>query len=319
MRTPQKKLGLALAAFLGVAAVSGSAFAVLQFRGSDTLFDLVTQAITQLGLQNDLQYLGGGSTTGENGLVAGTQTIAPMSRPLKQSAIDAAAAQGNTLLSNVIALDAVSIYTKAGEPVSQTEIPVLKNIFCGTDGMGGACVGHITDWANVPGSGKTGPINAFRRNDLSGTTDTFKSLVSCTNFCTDVFVVNDNDPAFHPEVASATDKIRQETSVNPQSIAYAGESALDPTVTPPRNQRLSVQNPTTLAYVAPSTATVQDFSYPLSRRLFINEVVGPTITRLPAEQTLLDFFLDPVQSDPLIVANEFTPCQARGVAPCTYP
>jgi phosphate transport system substrate-binding protein len=319
MKSPKKKFGLALAVFLGVAATSGSAFAVLQFRGSDTMYDLMTQAITQLALQADLQYLGGGSTIGENGLVAGTQTIAPMSRPLKQSAIDAAAAKGNTLLSNVVALDAVSIYTKAGEPVSQSEIPVLKNIFCGVDGAGGACVGHITDWSNVPGSGKIGPINAFRRNDLSGTTDTFKSLVACTNFCSDVVVVNDNDPVFHPEVASATDKIREETSTNPQAIAYAGESALDPTVVPSRNQRLDIQNPTTLAYVTPSTATVQDFSYPLSRRLFINEVVGPTIVRTPAEQTVLDFFLDPVQSDSLIVANEFTPCLTRGVAPCSYP
>src|SRR5689334_244758 len=79
---------LSLVAF-AVAGVSLTAHAdPFQFRGSDTLFGAITDAINQAGLQSTLQYLGGGSGLGESGLRTGTQNIAPMSRALKDEAIN---------------------------------------------------------------------------------------------------------------------------------------------------------------------------------------------------------------------------------------
>src|SRR5262245_20592252 len=73
--------------------------------GSDTLFGAVSQAITAAQLDSVLHYIGGGSTTGENGLIDGSQGIAAMSRALSTAALNNLLNQGVTPVQNVIGLD----------------------------------------------------------------------------------------------------------------------------------------------------------------------------------------------------------------------
>jgi hypothetical protein len=106
---------LCAAGALGVGALSG----LSNMLGSDTLFQVTTDAITAAGLTfnaagpTGLNYNGTGSGNGEGAMVAGTQTIAPMSRFLQGSAngtasvcpkADAGNAQGL-----VVALDGITL------------------------------------------------------------------------------------------------------------------------------------------------------------------------------------------------------------------
>ncbi|MBC7977307.1 MAG: substrate-binding domain-containing protein [Myxococcales bacterium] len=263
---------------------------VAQLRGSDTLFDVVGDSINQSGLQTELQYLGGGSGLGETGLRTGTQGIAPMSRALNNAAIIDLQNQGVTPVQHVIGLDGVSLFVRStNTTLTRIDIPTLRSIY--------TC--QITNWSNVPNSGgKTGVINAFRRNDASGTTDTFKTLVGITTFGACVTVVN------------TTQDISTATATDANAIGYAGLSG-----EVAGNKPLAVSRTLTSTAVAPTAATIRAFSYPLARRLFLNTVADG---RFPsdAEQALLDVMLDRSFLDPILTAREFITCPPVSAGGC---
>jgi len=270
---------------IGALVVAGTASVAhadpAQLRGSDTLYGAITDAVNQSGLSAEIQYLGGGSGTGEAALRAGTQGIAPMSRALSPAAVEDLLNQGVTPVAHVIGLDGVSVYVKASETLAQLDIPTVRAIFTCT----------ITDWSAVTGSGKSGPIAVFRRNDDSGTTDVFKSLVGITAFGSCVTPL------------ATTVAIAEETSTNPAAIGYSGLSA----------ERLGANKPLSIGrtaagpFVAPSTSSIRDFSYPLARRLYVN-AVSDGRTPSAAEEALLFNLTDRSFMDPIILANEFVTC-----------
>jgi phosphate transport system substrate-binding protein len=265
----------------GAAVTAQAADGPAQLRGSDTLFGAITDAVNQSGLQSEIQYLGGGSGLGEAGLRAGTQGIAPMSRALSSAAIEDLENQGVIPVQNVIGLDGVAVFVKRTDAtVAQIDIPTLRAIYTCT----------ITDWSQVPGSGQVGPIAVYRRNDDSGTTDTFKSLVGVTAF----------GPCATPLATTAD--IAATTSADALAIGYAGLSAERP-----ENQALAIARTADAAAVAPGVTTIRDFSYPLARRLYVNSVADG---RFPSasEQALLDLVLDRSFMDPILLANEFVTC-----------
>ena len=275
-------------AALTVAAASAHAQSA-NIRGSDTLFGAVTDAITTLHLESFLHYTGGGSGTGESALIAGTQGIAPMSRALNTAAIVALLNQGVTPVQNVIGLDGVSLFVnKSGNAATGIDIPTIRNIYL--------C--NITDWSGVPGSGLTGPIKVYARNGLSGTTDTFKTLVGGLPATTNG---NANWPACVTEV-DTTDDIANHTINENDAIGFAGGSAGRAA-----NKALAVAVNATSPAIPPSEETIRDFSYPLARRLYVNAVADG---RFPSddEQALLDAVLDRSFMDPILARNEFITC-----------
>lgn len=285
-----KNLSIAgVVAGLTVAASSAHA-SPADLHGSDTLFGAVTQAITSAGLDSFLHYLGGGSGTGESGLVTGSQGIAPMSRALSTSAINDLLNQGVTPVQSVIGLDGVSMWVRSTSTATAIDIPTIRGIYL--------C--NITDWSSVPNSGKTGAITVYARNGLSGTTDTFKTLIGGLPA-----TVNGNanwGTCVHE--VDTTDDIATHTSTEAGAIGFAGLSAGRA-----GNKALAVAVTATSTPVAPSQTTIRNFSYPLSRRLFVNSVADG---RFPsdAEQALLDAMLDRSFMDPILIANEFITCPA---------
>ena len=284
------KKTLSILAF-AVAGMSVSAQAQpFQFRGSDTLYGAITDAINSAGLADSLQYLGGGSGLGETGLVAGTQNIAPMSRALKDAAIDNLLNQGVTPVQNVIGLDGVSVYVKDSEGVTQIDIPTLKGIFQD-------CT--INDWSLVPGSTKSGPITVFRRDDNSGTTDTFKTLVGITSFGACVSIL------------PTTEAIADTTSTDPTAIGYAGLSGDRPGA----NRALAVAAGPAGPFVAPGQDSIRTFAYPLSRRLYL-QVASDARVPTDVEQALVDKVLDRSFMDPILIRNEFITCLPANQGGC---
>ena len=114
-----RKLVGAFALLLGVGATS-SASAQVSIKGSDTLEEVTKDAINLCGLASAINYVGGGSSTGQAAMVAGTQQIAPMSRELNGTACTASASQ------LLIGLDGISIVTSNqifGDSMNQTPDP----------------------------------------------------------------------------------------------------------------------------------------------------------------------------------------------------
>jgi hypothetical protein len=229
----------ALTFALGAGVVADAA--ALDLKGSDTLELVTKDAINFCGLGSLINYVGGGSGTGQAAMVAGTQQIAPMSRELNSTACTATASQ------LLIGLDGISVLTSNqffGDSISQTPDPsddCSDSIDGGTslsvpgctaaDGCTTPGVYAFNDWKDVLAmvyggqnhtsapqliAGARNPAridcasptrqalvnnwaavftdslldpqpcratsclrlkHAFRRDDLSGTTDTFVTLV----------------------------------------------------------------------------------------------------------------------------------------------
>jgi ABC-type phosphate transport system substrate-binding protein len=296
--------------FAGIAlmATGAVAFATQTLDGSTTLKEVVQDsiagAVTAGALQpGALAYMPQGSGFGAAALVNGTQGIAPMSRDVNDAEAAAIAASGNTLVRHVIGLDGVSVYVKTDATIANISKAALKAIYSGADGTGtdgtnpGQCQGpdRITDWSKVPGSGKTGPIIVLRRNNQSGTTDAFKNLVGIKGFCADVQIIPEADACAH----ATTDGFGGFDAT--RTTCYAGLGSLVPT----QNQALSVCADDMTGCVAPSQSTVLDFSYPLTRRLFLNEVLEQGT---PEEHALRDWMLVDANINPIITAHEFVAC-----------
>jgi hypothetical protein len=107
------RTSLAIAALVAVGggAATAAAATLPQFLGSDTLFQVTTQAIAACPGAAGLAYLGTGSGNGETAMRTGTQAIAPMSRFLGNGICTVAG--GATELQSsqgiVIGLDGVSL------------------------------------------------------------------------------------------------------------------------------------------------------------------------------------------------------------------
>lgn len=247
-----KKLATAAAMLvLGLGASSASAQSLY---GSDTLFNIMNNLVGQLGIAPaDLIYAGGGSTGGQNALVANTQDIAPMSRFLNTAGCSGAPAGagcwriGKDLLA-VIGNDGQActtglVWSDAAAPVSLTVDPlangnttlecpnctgtggdqytfsdwrtVLRVLYAGQHATGTGTTANkictsdvratlVRSWTNLfkdgcaTGACAGGLRHAYRRDDLSGTTDSFLDLlqlqtISNTPFCNGT-ERQDNDP-----------------------------------------------------------------------------------------------------------------------------
>lgn len=247
------------------------------FSGSDTLAGVMTDAIIAGGLDQEISYMGGGSGNGEKAIANGEQGIAPMSREMNREILDQGTARGVIMVPHVIALDGIGLFVNHSNANSGMDIGMIRKIF--------NC--EITKWEDVPGSSQRGPITVYRRNDASGTTDTFKHLVGVKKFGACVVILNE------------TSDIAEKTSKEVSAIAYAGLSAKTE-----KNHVLNIAKEGTTAFVTPTAATVRDGSYPLSRKLYIYEATGARTTN-KIEAQLLDLLLDRSFIDPIIQDHDF--------------
>lgn len=263
---------------LSMALVAPAALAQTHsLRGSDTLAGVMTDAIVAAGLDGRVAYLGGGSTLGESSLVGREQGISPMSRLFKQAALDAASATGISPVAHVIGLDGVGVFINAGNGTAKLSLGQLKAIF--------TCA--LTQWQDIPGSGLAGPIRVVRRNDSSGTTDTFKSLVGISQF-----------GACAMPLAETAD-IAEVTASDATAIGYAGMTARRD-----GNRAAAVASSDAALGVLPTVATIRSKAYPLARELYVYEATGSHRPN-ELEATLLGYLLDRSFMDPILQDNDF--------------
>jgi hypothetical protein len=229
----EMKKSIVIATFLVVgAAATGAAAIVSPYQGSDTLYNVTTQAIAAAGISPSNAYVGGGSGNGQSAMVKGTQQTAPMSRMLNNGGGictfggGTAGSKDTSASGIVIGLDAVDILSSqtaggaaacngtadntgtglafsgtsgvfASGNTGQTWKWVLALVYGGKDLSNGtvdcnsaARKALVANWSNLFQNGcangtsacSAAPINgalwhAYRRDDTSGTSDVFASIL----------------------------------------------------------------------------------------------------------------------------------------------
>lgn len=259
------------------AAVSGATSAFAQTKhlisGSDTMGGLMTDAIIAAGFDKEIGYVGGGSGVGEKAFANGEISLTAMSRLMKPEVLTQISAAGVVAEAHVVALDGVGVFVNQSNQLAGLDFNTLARIF--------SC--ELNSWGQIAGSGKTSAIHAFRRNDLSGTTDTFKALVGVKAFGACVTVLNE------------TADIAEKTATDADAIGYAGLSGKNE-----HNVEVALAKSGT-AYVAPTAATIRNETYPLARKLYIYSASGArspnSIEAKLIEQLLDRSFLDPIVQD----------------------
>jgi hypothetical protein len=270
-------------------------------KGSDTLSGLTRAIITDLGLDSQLRYVGGGSGTGfANTCIArqSGQTVNPGSRAVNQADRDCAAMNDLQYLSDVVGMDGVNVIVNSGNDLTNVVVSDVGNIY--------HC--DYTTWDQVQGSSIGGPIRRYSRDGNSGTTDVFTSRLwwrdggglhqfpglpsGDENYWEERFscVV-----AIHGD--GATVALGAIAASDLQAVVYAGDPALRP-----GNKALCISDDVNFdppaAPVCPSVSTIEDQSYYWARLLFFHHVIGISDTFGPtgAQLTLLNAVSDPTTS-----------------------
>jgi hypothetical protein len=190
--------GLSLPTAVGVATaglgVAAWAAGPYTNAGSDTLGEVAPYTIIQSGA--NLTYKALGSGTGESNLVAGTQTVAFMSRNFKSSVLTSARSSWQPTPANVLGLDAAVVVTTAdatrvqnitmrtaGAPAGKfypgTDLALILSGLNATgttaDCMAQERLDALDRWST---NSQIDQVDHFyRRNDASGTSDTIRERV----------------------------------------------------------------------------------------------------------------------------------------------
>ncbi|MCA9989906.1 MAG: PstS family phosphate ABC transporter substrate-binding protein [Ardenticatenaceae bacterium] len=222
----------------------------IQNKGSDTLVNVALRwAETYREVKPDVSIAvtGGGSGTGIAALVNGTVDIANASRPMKESEIEAARANGIEPVEFTVAIDALAIVVHPDNPVNQLSIPQLSDIY----------TGRITNWAAV--GGNDAPIVLLSRETNSGTHVYFLEEVVRRG-------ESDNSDIFAPQtlLMPSSVGITSEIRRNPNAIGYDGLGYITE-----HEKVLAIAVDNDSLAVLPSATTASDGSYPLARPLFM--------------------------------------------------
>ncbi|MFB3907735.1 MAG: PstS family phosphate ABC transporter substrate-binding protein [Candidatus Eisenbacteria bacterium] len=153
--------------------ISGSLSSI----GSDTMNNLMTywqESFRKHYPNVTIQVEGKGSSTAPPALIAGTAQLAPMSREMKATEIDAFEKKFGYKPSFIrTSLDALAVYVHKDNPIAGLTLPQLDAIFSKT--RRGAFSEDLTSWSQLglPADWAR-PISLYGRNSASGTYGYFK-------------------------------------------------------------------------------------------------------------------------------------------------
>jgi phosphate transport system substrate-binding protein len=220
-------------------------------KGSDTMVILGQRWAEQFMKENagvTVQVTGGGSGTGIAALVNGTTDICQSSRPMKdKEKADVKAKRGKDAVEKKVALDALAVYVNAKSPLQEISIPQLAKIYRG----------EVTNWKDVGGPDKK--IVIYGRENNSGTYGYFKE-----------HVLENKDFASQVQTLAGTSAVVSAVKGDELGIGYGGIAYNEGV------RALKVKKDDKATAIAPSLATAQDGTYPLSRFLFFYTAGEPT-------------------------------------------
>lgn len=169
----------ALSDYVKTSGVSGNLSSV----GSDSLANLMTlwaEEFKKLYPNVNIQIQAAGSSTAPPAMTEGTANVGPMSRPMKDSEIQAFEEKyGYKPTAVPVAIDALAVFVHKDNPIKSLSIEQVDAIFSSTRLCGGAK--DITTWGDLGLTGEWAarPIQLFGRNSVSGTYGYFKEEALC--------------------------------------------------------------------------------------------------------------------------------------------
>ncbi|MCE5328810.1 PstS family phosphate ABC transporter substrate-binding protein [bacterium] len=212
---------------------------------------------------------GGGSGEGIASLLNGTTDLANSSRSTKQEELDKAKSLGLDIKEFKILYDGICIIISKNISIKELTLNQLADIY----------MNKITNWNQIGGPDST--IVAVARDSNSGTGEYFLQKVIQKDQ-----KEKDNDYSPNCLRLQSNSDIVNQIANNEDSIGYVGLGYLKDAGS--SVNVVSVKNDDGSAAVIPSSQTIADKSYPISRDLFIY-ANSKNIT--PVVQAFIDFIL----------------------------
>ena len=287
------KVDPALPAYQKVSGISGN----LNSIGSDTMNNLMTywaEGFSKFYPNVKIQVEGKGSSTAPPALIARTAQLGPMSRPMKDTEIDAFETQFGYKPTGVrTSLDSLAVYVNKDNPLQALSLPQIDAIYSKTRRLGykepistWGQLGLTGDWAQMP-------ISLYGRNSASGTYGFFKE-----------HALGNGDYKDEVKEQPGSASVVQGVTEDRAGIGYSGIGYRTSGV-----KALALAPKEGAAPIAPTAEHVYDGTYPLSRFLFlyINKDPGK-----PLDPLVLEFvkFVFSKEGQDVVIKDGYLPVPA---------
>jgi len=255
----KRKIGRWIAvAVLAVVVVSSIAFIyfsqqgqqttyTINQKGSDTMLILAQKWAEEYMKKHpeaQIAVSGGGSGTGIAALINKQVDIADASREITDKEIEQAKANGVNPTEWKVALDGISVIVHPDNPVSELSLDQLKAIYNGS----------FTNWKQVGGNDAV--IVVYGRQTNSGTYVYWKEhVLKNQDYRNDMQALNGNADIVE---AIAKDK----NGIGYVGVAYASQRSKEVNI-------LKVKKDSSSLGILPTSETVTDGTYPISRYLYV--------------------------------------------------
>lgn len=244
-----KRLLVAVVALGATAAAHAGSITV---KGSDTLVILAQKwAEVYMGKNpaTKIQVTGGGTGTGFAALQNQQTDLCNASRKIRAKEIEnCIKAFGKRPTEYKVALDGLSVYVSADNPIKELSIDQLEQIF----------TGKVRNWKDV--GGPDAPITVYSRENSSGTYEFFKE-----------HVLKGKDFAASAQTMPGTAAVLQAVAKDKNGIGYGGAAY------GAGAKHLSIKKDDSSPAVEPNEETVIKGVYPISRYLFV--YVNPALDK----------------------------------------
>ena len=247
-----KRILALIATSAGIGLTTGAFAATITVKGSDTLVILAQKwAEVYMGQKPGIkiQVTGGGSGIGFAALQDRTTDLCDASRKIKAKEIEGCIkAFGRRPVEYKVALDGLSVYVNADNPVKELTLEQLEGIF----------TGKIKNWQAVGGPDM--PITVYSRENSSGTYEFFKE-----------HVLKGKDFAASAQTQPGTALVLQAVGKDKGAIGYGGGAY------GAGAKHLAIKKDDAAPAIEPSQATVVSGTYPIWRYLFV--YVNPALDK----------------------------------------
>lgn len=252
MNMNMKKITHSILALALAAGCTTAAWADITVKGSDTLVILAQKwAEVYMGEKPGLkiQVTGGGSGTGFAALQNRTTDLCNASRKIKAAEITKCIeAFGKRPTEYKVALDGLSVYVSAENPVKELTLDQLLGIF----------TGKTKNWKDV--GGPDAPITVYSRENSSGTYEFFKE-----------HVLKGGDFAASAQTMPGTAAVLQAVAKDKNGIGYGGAAY------GAGAKHLLIKKDDASAAIEPSEENVLNGTYPIWRYLYV--YVNPALDK----------------------------------------
>ncbi len=248
MKTRIGRMLTALMVMASLAFAASNAFAagkMIQVKGSDTMVNLMSNLAEEYMKAHPgtmVAVTGGGSGTGIAALLNGTTDICAASRAFKDEETKLATSKKITPTPAIVGLDGLAVMVNANNPVSELTLEQLRKIY----------TGEYTNWSDVGGPSK--PIVLLSRESNSGTYVYFQEhVLEKSDYAKSALLL--------PSTAAITKSVSEDAAaIGYGGIAYAQHAAV---------KMIKVKTSADAPAVSPSTETVLNGTYPISRPLYL--------------------------------------------------